>query len=453
VVQPVGAITQMGMHVLGVFLGLLYGWIFIDLLWTSLLGFIALGLTGFMTINEAFSAGLGNSSVIMVIVCAAMAEVLSQIGVNQVIAYWLLSRKVFIGRSWLLVIGLIIAALVMGMSGGGFAAVYLLWSVVGTMAELNGLKKTHPLVSMLSIILLYGVFTGVNIVPFKIGIIAYGGFLTQATGIAIPSAPTFILGLIFAVATLLLLVAVMKFVLKIDASKFNITAELCEEYGRLTVNKYQKASLILLVCYFAGLLLPEIFPEVAFMQFLKQLGITGFAIIYMVIFVIWRDETGKPVADVFKAFRNTPWPVVILFAVTFPLSSAMQSADVGIMATAAGILKPMLTSLGVTPLIIITLVVLGILTQFMHNVILGAIFIPLLCPLFAEMGGNPLTLWFAIYILLQSAYATPAGSMMAGVVFGNEDIPKKDAYFMGWLFVAVSVIVLICMVPLCNMLF
>ncbi len=192
VVQPVGAITQMGMHVLGVFLGLLYGWIFIDLLWTSLLGFIALGLTGFMTINEAFSAGLGNSSVIMVIVCAAMAEVLSQIGVNQVIAYWLLSRKVFIGRSWLLVIGLIIAALVMGMSGGGFAAVYLLWSVVGTMAELNGLKKTHPLVSMLSIILLYGVFTGVNIVPFKIGIIAYGGFLTQATGIAIPSAPTFI---------------------------------------------------------------------------------------------------------------------------------------------------------------------------------------------------------------------------------------------------------------------
>ena len=44
---PIAQITPIGMKVLGVFLGLVYGWCFIDLLWTSVLGFFALGLTGY----------------------------------------------------------------------------------------------------------------------------------------------------------------------------------------------------------------------------------------------------------------------------------------------------------------------------------------------------------------------------------------------------------------------
>lgn len=35
-----GQITPMGMKVLGVFIGLVYGWCFIDLTWTSILGFL-----------------------------------------------------------------------------------------------------------------------------------------------------------------------------------------------------------------------------------------------------------------------------------------------------------------------------------------------------------------------------------------------------------------------------
>ena len=41
-IPPISTITEMGMKVLGVTLALLYGWITIDLMWTSLLGFVLL---------------------------------------------------------------------------------------------------------------------------------------------------------------------------------------------------------------------------------------------------------------------------------------------------------------------------------------------------------------------------------------------------------------------------
>ena len=43
---PFGLITELGMKVLGVFFGLLWGWVFVDIVWSSLLGFFILALTG-----------------------------------------------------------------------------------------------------------------------------------------------------------------------------------------------------------------------------------------------------------------------------------------------------------------------------------------------------------------------------------------------------------------------
>ena len=58
-----------------------------------------------------------------------------------------------------------------------------------------------------------------------------------------------------------------------------------------------------------------------------------------------------------------------------------------------------------------------------------------------------------MYLALMCAYVTPAGSMMAGLVFGHETMVRKDAYIFGLLFLAATIIVAICMIPLLNILF
>ena len=58
-----GQVTPLGMKILGVFLGTMYGWIFIDLLWPSLIGLVVLGLTEYTTIGEAFASALSTAKI------------------------------------------------------------------------------------------------------------------------------------------------------------------------------------------------------------------------------------------------------------------------------------------------------------------------------------------------------------------------------------------------------
>ena len=451
---PFGQITDIGMDVLGVFIGILYGWIFVDLIATSLFGFITLGLTGYITATNAFVSGFSNSTLLTILIVSAFAELLNQIGVNKLIAYWLLSRKIFIGKPWFLISGLCILAFVMGMISGSFAGVILVWQLVLNMAEINGFIKGDGLINMIMALTLYCVVFGGSVAPFQSGFILYNGMLTQGTGLSAPSLQTFFLGTLYVFLSIAILVLISKYVLKLDASKFITTAEMCKEYSHTKTNSFQKVGLVLLLVYIIALLLPEIAEEIAIAQFCRSFGLIGLTLIYIVIFALAKDANGEPVVNIFACFANgIPWAVILLLAVTFPLSSAMQSEATGIIATVNSSLLPILEKLGPTMLIILSIILLGFFTQFLHNVILAAIFIPVLTPIVSLLGGNPYTLFFVNFMILSCAFATPAASAVAGMIFGHQDVNRKDAYLFGWLFFIVSTIVLIAMIPLCNILY
>lgn len=74
---PAGNITPMGMKVLGVFLGLIYAWMFVGMLWPSFAGLVALGLSGYCSVTQAFNIGFGNSTFLQIFfffIIAAYAE-------------------------------------------------------------------------------------------------------------------------------------------------------------------------------------------------------------------------------------------------------------------------------------------------------------------------------------------------------------------------------------------
>lgn len=450
---PVGLITDLGMNVLGVFFGMLYGWIFIDLLWPSLFGFVALGLTGYTSITDAFAAGFGDTNFVVCLVCTIFANSISAIGVTDAIAYWLLSKKIFVGRPWLLISAIMGCSILMGLGNGGFATVFLLWSIVQSIANISGYERGSKLINMMMAFIVYGAMTSPNAVPFYALVLLYGGFFTKGTGLSIPAGPYFVLGLIYTILAMAGLVLLARYIFKIDASNFSTTPELCEKYKQKKSNKYQKVGLILLAVYFFIVLIPEVVTVLPGRDFLRSIGMLGFAVFYIAVFVVWKKEDGKPVLDLTIPFKNIPWAVMMLLAVTYPLSTAMESDEVGITATINHYLVPLLSNMNVSALIILSTVLLGLITQIMHNIVLGAIFIPIICTLVIDMGGNPYTAFFMIYMSLACAYVTPAGSMMAGLVFGHQDMVKKDAYIFGFAFLIVNFIVLIAMMPLCNLLF
>lgn len=95
------------------------------------------------------------------------------------------------------------------------------------------------------------------------------------------------------------------------------------------------------------------------------------------------------------------------------------------MATISTTLTPLVSDMGLIPFMILSIILVGCLTQIMHNIVLGAMFIPVLCPLCEQLGGNAFVLWYMLYVTLNCAFVTPAASMQSAMVHdmsGNQKI-------------------------------
>lgn len=451
VLPPISSITEMGMKVLGLTIALLWGWITVDLMWTSLLGFVLLQFTGYTTLLAGLVAGIGNSTVLMTLVLLAFAVALSEIGASDIIAAWLISRKVFIGRPMVLVLGLLFGTALISAAGGGMACIFIIWDLLRSICKMNGVAEEDTLKGVLMGMVLYCGMIGF-ILPWQNTIWLFGGFWQKgAGGLEIPAMNVFYCGLIWCLLSILLCVFVFKFLYRMDFSKFLITAEIAAQYTQKKATKQQKAGIILLGVYIALLLYANIFKDNVLAGWVNALGVVGLSVVYITIFAIWKDESGKSVLNVAKCFTATPWPVIMLIAITIPLGDALQSADTGVMGAITAWLLPLVNGMSPTLFICVCTVLLTLLTQVLHNVICGAVFFPLLTPIVIQMGGNPYVFLVTVFIGLMSAYATPAASMFAGLVFGTKDISTKAGYLAGWTYTVITVFILIVLMPVWHL--
>ena len=445
---PFGGITEYGMKILGITVALLWGWIVIDMVWPSLFAFVMFHVVGYLPLMQGLIAGIGNDTVLMNLVLMAFAAAVTQIGVSDAIAGWIISKKVFVGKPMLLVIILMYTVMLLSMLGGGIAVIFLTWDLLKKICDANGVPtQNNTALGGLMALTVYNSMLGF-ILPWQPLVYVFGQFWQSGSGLPIPAMGFFYCGLVFAVLSIILMIAVMKFVLRADFSGFLITEEICDEYGQKRASKYQKVGLVLLVAYIAILLLGNFFKENPFFAFTNALGVVGLSVIYMTIFAIWRTEEDQPVLNVLKALEATPWSVILLLAAVIPLTGALQSTDTGIINAVVGAIYPIVSGFGPTTFIIVCTILLCLLTQVLPNFICAAFFFPILTPILIQLGGNPGVFLFTATAALMSAYGTPSGNMFAPLVFGNDTIGRRAGYITGWLYVAVVLVILCCLIPL-----
>ncbi len=73
---PLAPLTPLGMNLVGIFLGVLYGWIFIEIVWPSLAGLLAMMLIGGMTpvklLNNSFGHPIVQMMFLIFVFCATI---------------------------------------------------------------------------------------------------------------------------------------------------------------------------------------------------------------------------------------------------------------------------------------------------------------------------------------------------------------------------------------------
>ena len=103
-IPPIGTITPYGMAVIGIFIGLIYGWS-VDadnLIWTSLLALVAIGMTDFGNAGKAIASAFGNESVMLMLLGMFFLGMLQDSKLTQWLSNKLLGAKFVQGKPWLL---------------------------------------------------------------------------------------------------------------------------------------------------------------------------------------------------------------------------------------------------------------------------------------------------------------------------------------------------------------
>ena len=424
---PFADITPYGMKILGVFVGLVYGWIFVGMAWPSLFAMITLAFTGYGSVEAIFGEGFGNSSLQLVLWVFILVSFLDTTGLTKFIAEWCVSRKIFVGRPWLFTFMLMFAAVFLAAFTNAFATLAICWSLAFRSCETLGFKKDdrYVLVLMMGITLMACI--ACVIMPFRSVAILLNKYMESAVGYGVVSADWLIFQVILVVLITAAYFLICRFIVKPDLSPFTQGNQ--DIYENLRHNKMtyqQKWAAAMLVLFLIIVIVPSFFSAAnPLIGMLKKIGIVGGACLCLIILNFVKDDDQKSLAEAADCCRNgINWNLILMLAASFPVASALELEEAGM----NGIL-PIITQMSPVIFIITIIVVFGIVTQFIHNLILMIVFTPIIAKVCLTIGFPP-ELFVCIFATVTNmALVTPGSSVMGAMMHGNTQwVSTKNVY-------------------------
>lgn len=441
-----GSITPMGMKVLGVFLGMLYGWLTVGFVWPSLLGIIMMGFTGASTISNVLSAGFGNINLVIYSILGFMfATYLDSCHLTDAIAGYFMTKKFIQGKPYLLV-GLFFAvAFVLAALVGIFAGIFVTWAILYKVIDLCQYEHRSFKVTYLVAMIPFAAVAGMVFPPFHATAIMYTGLVAQVIGGIVGQSISYggwmAFQLIVSILLMVCYAAMGKFIFRFD---FSLMANV-EHFTYLKRDKLtfeQKFGLFDLIFLVLILLVPEFLPESLLKTTLAAFGVGGGFCLALLLPILFKGKDGKPMADIKVCMNGISWEVIWMLIATGPVSAAMQSADCGIVATLVAAVTGMFGNMHWIVFTFLTALVLGLITQITHNVIIAIVLFAPFATVCQNLGGDP-TIWFMInFWMNMAAFMTPAASVNSALIFGNVDwVEPKYAYLTGTIWFLLNYIV------------
>lgn len=424
--------TPMGMKVLGIFIGALYGWTTVNTVWPSILVLTLLGVSGFMLVKDAFMQAFGNDTVLFLLFLYVFCYVIDTAGITKYFASKLIGQKFIQGKPWILAGMIFIAAYICSALTSVVASMILCWSMIYSMVEKMGYQKKDAYPTILIIGVTYFAIIGYSAMPFKLGFPTLAGLVQQMTGLSVDPLKYLIMGLWLSVLLLVVWILFCKFVLRPDISKCLAAGDINTGATDEKLDGRQKLILSLMGLMIVLMLLPSVFlgSQNAFIQLLNSIGLTGIVALFDALFIFLRYE-GKPLIDYHAAFKHgIYWDVIFLLGAAMVLSKGLTSETTGIQAALKVLFNPILSGHGTFIFMLLSLGIALIFTNFCNNFVVMVTLLPIMATFSNEIGGNFVVFALALQYMCATALLTPAASPMAAVMHGNDWLDKKAIYKM-----------------------
>ena len=409
---PLG-ITPMGMGLLGVFIGAVYGWIFIDMLWPSIMGLLGAGLT--IGMGKMLAGSFGTDSVMMLAFCMIIVGLAMKTGAFDWLVKVLLSNKLMQGRPWLTIWLIFLIAFPMG-----FIHCILMMVVLGafgtTMFKACNVARNDKLAVFYYLGCAFSLMMGQVMLPFiGTGLVFYRSYTTMFPDMPMQMAPYIVFMVVMGIIMLTAFTLLMRFVFRVDASPL---ANFCNDCTIEPATRDQRVSLIVFACFivlcvFSSLSLGPI------SAFLSQFGLIGILFALACLVALLPSSDGGKLADLEGLLSTTNWGQLCMVGLIMVFATYFSSQDAGIMGAVRQLFAPFM-SLSPWVFIIIMLVIAVVLTNISNNMIVMIVILPFLVSYASEVGLAPTMVTVLLYLMVQLALATPAASPVAAIAFTQE---------------------------------
>lgn len=449
-IPPFGPITPYGMAIIGIFIGLIYGWT-VDadnLCWSSILGIVALGVTDFGNAGTALASAFGNESVLLMLMGMFFVGMLQESQLTEWISNKLLGAKFVEGKPWLLTAFIIIVPAVSTILINATLVALMMFVIFEEIFRQAGYKKgdLYPAMVLMGYMLISSLCF--SLFPFKGWCLMTVGMATKA-GIAVNFSAWMIIELVMIVVTSIGWILIMMVLpgCKVDALKNIDIVQFQKESAPLT--KKQKAALLITVAQIVGCIFVSFAGGAeGWRLVVKNIGVYGWMLLMIAIAMIWHVD-GAPVLDKKKAPAYFYWDLVLVVAAAMVVAGQLTNASTGV-TTLVGQLMAPFTGLSGYAFILALGVITFIATNFLNNVAVTVTMITIAMTMATQIPGMNLQVaLMVITVFGVIGLLTPAGSVNGAMIHAHAYTTTKSAYIAGIIMIVFEVLAMaLVMIPL-----
>lgn len=451
-------ITPAGMTLLGQFIGLIFLWTTVDMVWPTFAAIVCFGSIAtdiypnsfaMAGVYEAGMQSIGNWCVVIVIALLIFCEVLNETGLIRRVALWFLTRKIAKKSPWGFTFMFLLAGFIIGMFMDCTASQLLLFALATEIFELLDIKHEDMWAKVVSIGITFSIVFAFGATPICHTMpILFMGIYSAIAGVDVNWLGYMLIALPIAILLFLGLFAFLRFVVKPDMSKItNVDFEKIEALKSGPMTAKEKFVVVVSACLIFVWILPGFLsvlaPTSALYLFLNDITMLTPLLIVVVLFAIVRFD-GKPILDIPACCAKINWMVVFLLAGIMMIASAMGEATTGISDWVMGFVGPMFSGLSPFMLVALMCVLSVVLTNVANNIPVGIVLITIGVPLSLQMGINPFIVAVAISFCSNMAFTIPPAFVPIGTVYAFPYGGGK--YTLRWgIIAAIASIVLSCL--------
>lgn len=425
---PIGSVTPVGMKILGVFLGVIYGYTACDIIWVSLLAMVAFGISGYIPMAAALTSMFGNSTVFQSFTANLSAGALTYYGFGKWFVRWSLSLKVLNGRPLLYVWTFFTFFGLSAFFIQQIPLLFLLFAIWSDIAGNCGYEKDSPFIYVGYAGIILSTTLGSSLIPYN------GWYLGLANNWYALTGGHINLGHMMAMTIVVTILATTGYMF-ISMAVFKV------DYNRLKgfdVDKMGEDSKILrprakriFIVYIITIVLivtGSLMIDTPYGQFIdKTITVSGlFALCTAVLLIFPSGEDDHTGCIVFDDVKSTAisWSTMLMCAVMIPLASAVTNEATGILPSISSLMSPIFE--GHSPLLLLafTIVVALSLVNIGSNMAFGGALIPVIASVATQEGINPAVIGMALLFIIKIGLILPGASAPAAIFHGQEAIPN-----------------------------